>query len=191
MSCHRQLQGWTDSGTSFTASCAPAAHPQWLKRRKKNSLKIADDAAPLPLAPKGRKILKFPDPLDRISGGRRKQVRTWIDWWQKRPQTREEVGGVIMIHFKQLTFTKLTVTQLRFVSFVAEIETSAMSLPVVALVVRCEQWPARRRERGPPLVCPPGRTDGRREWNEGEEEKTFSSGLSSGTESHLGKWPSA
>lgn len=77
---------------------------------------------------------------------------------------KEEVGGVIVIHFKQLTFRKLTVTHWRFVSFVAEIETSARSLSVVAGgEVRREQWPARRRERGPPLVCPPGRTDGRRE----------------------------
>lgn len=71
---------------------------------------------------------------------------------------KEEVGGVIMIDFKQLTFRKLTVMHLRFVSFVAEIETSARSLSVVAAwerEVRSEQWPARRRGRGPPLVCPP------------------------------------
>lgn len=124
------------------------------EKKKKNSLKIADNAVPLPLAPKGRGILKFPDPLDRKKAGEIAPDR--------RP--KEEVSSVIMIHFKQLTFKKLTVTHLRFVSFVAEIETSVRSLSVVARgEVRREQWPARRRERGPPLVCPPGRTDGRRE----------------------------
>lgn len=66
---------------------------------------------------------------------------------------KEEVGGVIMIHFKQLTFRKMTVTHLRFVSFVAEIETLARSLSVVARgEVRREQWPA-RREGARPTAC--------------------------------------
>lgn len=41
---------------------------------------------------------------------------------------KEEVGGVIMIHFKQLTFRKLTVTHLRFVSFVGDRDVSEESV---------------------------------------------------------------
>lgn len=44
----------------------------WEGEGKKTALKIAEDAVPLPSAPKERRILKFSIPLDKISACRGK-----------------------------------------------------------------------------------------------------------------------
>lgn len=115
---------------------------------------------------------------------------------------KENVGGVLMIHFKQqklpsnsACFIKMIMTQLsHYCSFwlLSHTYVSEESVTGSAREVSREQRWERKSVGVRPNVClrTDGRMDGENERERGRG-KTFSSGLSCSRESHLGKCPSA